>query len=86
MAPEGPVRTDNCRPVDTFVPPPLPIQVINITSIDTVNVAHISEDSRDVTVAARSASQLSYQQMAEPIQLHCNRPSLAVLTRHCNIV
>ena len=67
MAPEGPVRSDNCRPVDTFVPPPLPIQVFNVTSIDTVNVTPISEDSQDVTVAARSASQLSYQQMVDAI-------------------
>ena len=57
MAPEGPERSDNCRPVDVFAPPPLPVQVINITSIDTVNVARVGEDSQDVTVSARSASQ-----------------------------
>ena len=61
MAPEGPGRSANCRPVDVFVPPPLPIQVINITSIDTVDVTRISEDSLDVMVTARSASHLSCQ-------------------------
>ena len=57
MRPAAPGTSDNCRPVNVFAPPPLPIQVINITHIETVSVEQVSDDARDVTFSARSASQ-----------------------------
>ena len=59
MRPAGPGRSDNCRPVGVFAPPPLPIQLINITSIEIVNVTHISAESQHVIVSARSVSQIT---------------------------
>ena len=57
MRPPGPGRSGNCRPVDVFAPPPLPIQVINITDSDTVSITRVSDEAQDVTFSARSASQ-----------------------------
>ena len=56
MAPAGPDRSDNCRPVGTFAPPPFPIQVINVTSIETVSIRDVNDEAQDVIVSARSAS------------------------------
>jgi hypothetical protein len=47
MTPSGPGRSDNCRPVGTFAPPPFPIQVINVTSIETVRDTRVIEDGND---------------------------------------
>ena len=57
MRPAGPGRSANCRPVDVFAPPPLPIQVINITSSHIVSITRVTRELQDVTVSARSASQ-----------------------------
>ena len=57
MRPAGPGRSDSCRPVDVFAPPPLPIQVINITDLETVSSTRVSIEAQDVTFSARSASQ-----------------------------
>ena len=57
MGPPGPGRYGHCRPMGVFAPPPLPIQVINITSIETVRVTRVSDEAQDVTLFARSASQ-----------------------------
>ena len=56
MRPPGPARSAYCRPMDTFALPPLPIQVINITDSDTVNIVRVSEELQAVIVSARSAS------------------------------
>ena len=54
--PPGPERYATCRPVDIFVLPPLPIQIVNITDIETVNIVRVSEELQDVIVSTRSAS------------------------------
>ena len=56
MRPAGPGRSDNCRPMGVFAPPPFPIQVINITSIETVRVTRVSDEAQDVTFSARSVT------------------------------
>ena len=60
MHPAGPRRSANCRPMDTFAPPPLPIQVINII---TVNIVRVSEE---VIVSARSASKYFSDSTLDP--------------------
>ena len=60
MRPGGPGRSANCRPVDIFAPPPLPILVINITSIETVGDIRVSDEAQDVTFSVRSVSHVQY--------------------------
>ena len=55
MYPAGPGRSDNCRPVNVFAPPPLPIQVIIVTFSHTMRLVEL-EDFQEMTVSARSAS------------------------------
>ena len=57
MAPSGPGRSDNCRPVGTFAPPPLPVQVINVTFIEIVGDTRVSDELQEVVFSIRSASQ-----------------------------
>ena len=51
--PAGPGRSDSCRPVDVFAPPPLPVQVINVTDSETVSITRVSIEAQDVTFSAR---------------------------------
>lgn len=49
----GPSRTEECDTIDAVVPPPLPIQTINITRKDRFNVEQLTPETYRVSVSVR---------------------------------